>query len=273
MIQADTHLHTCYSHGASTPAEMYAAALAKGLALIGFSEHSPRPEGYNYTHEYRERLARCLPLYIREVEALKKRNEGLKVLLGLEMDWLDGEETFIRASISANDYDYVIGSVHFLGSWGFDDGPEAWRGISQAECENRYGQYFHTWQKMLKSGLFQIAAHPDLIKIFSIGQFRIWIQKPEALALVRNCLLSLRDAGMAMEVSSAGLRKACQEIYPCPQIMTLAASLGIPVSLASDAHCVRDIGADFDQLASYAASFGYREQTVFDRGMKLSLPF
>lgn len=252
---------------------MYAAARQKGLALIGFSEHSPRPAGYDYTHEYREQLARCLPLYVQEVKALKKRNEGLRVLLGLEMDWLEGEAEFTRAAITAWDYDYVIGSVHFLGKWGFDDGAESWHGASQADCESRYQQYFHTWQKMLQSGMFQIAAHPDLIKIFSIEQFRRWMQKPEALALVKDCLISLRDAGMAMEVSSAGLRKACKEIYPCPQIMALAASLKVPISLASDAHCTKDIGADFDKLASYAASFGYSEQTVFERGASIKLPF
>lgn len=251
---------------------MFAAACGKGLALIGFSEHSPRPAGFDYTHEYRERLAKAMPDYISEVTQLKSRS-GCRVLLGLEMDWLEGQTSFIKKAMSAHDYDYVIGSVHFLGNWGFDDSRELWDGASQEICEKRYVEYFRIWKHMLESGLFQIAAHPDLIKIYSRGQFQTWIGKPEALAIIRSCLISLRDSGMAMEISSAGLRKACQEFYPAPEIMSIAAELGLPVSMASDAHRTKDIACDFGELASYAASFGFREQTIFDHGKREILPF
>ena len=221
MITVDLHTHTKYSHGANTPAEMYASALDKGLTLLGFSEHSPRPQGFDYQHEYRERLSRHLPDYAREVLALKAApREGAhgpcRVLFGMEMDWLDGQEDFTRTACKAYDFDYLLGSVHFLGRWGFDDGVEPWKSASQEECESRYTAYFTAWEAMLRSGLFNIAAHPDLIKIFSVEQFHIWLAKPESLAHIRRCLTALRDAGMAMEISSAGLRKTCREIYPAP---------------------------------------------------------
>lgn len=272
MIQADLHLHTLYSHGCDTPREMYDAACARGLELIGFSEHSPRPAGFNYTHEYRDQLTKSFPAYIREVTGLKSESR-CRVLLGLEMDWLEGQSEFIRRSCAAHDYDYIIGSVHFIGDWGFDDGREPWLDASQEVCEERYRRYFRAWKDMLESRLFQVAAHPDLIKIYSRPQYETWLQKPEALALVRACLLALRDAGMAMEISSAGLRKACREIYPAPAIMQIAAELELPVSMASDAHCVKDIGADFDKLAAYASSFGFSAQTIFDHGRMTTLPF
>lgn len=71
MITVDLHIHTKYSHGSDTPAQMYAAALDKGLTVLGFSEHSPRPQGFDYLHEYRDQLTRHLPDYAREVLALK----------------------------------------------------------------------------------------------------------------------------------------------------------------------------------------------------------
>lgn len=277
MIRADTHLHTCYSHGAHTPWEMHVAASCKGLKLIGFSEHSPRPLGFNYVHEYRDQLARWLPRYVEEVLRLKakaKENPGAcQVLLGLEMDWLEGQRDFIRKAITAHPYDYLIGSVHFIGGWGFDDGREKWLHASQEECEARYRQYFKAWRDMLASGLFQMAAHPDLIKIFSVEQFHIWLAKPESRALIRDCLLVLRDAGMAMEISSAGLRKACKEIYPAPPIMEIAAELNLSVSLASDAHCMGDVAHGFDALADYAKSFGFGEQSIFEQGRRTAIPF
>ncbi|MDE5879507.1 MAG: PHP domain-containing protein, partial [Desulfovibrio sp.] len=173
----------------------------------------------------------------------------------------------------AADFDYLIGSVHFLGHWGFDDGDEPWRGAGEEECEARYEAYFTAWEAMLASGLFQIAAHPDLIKIYSVGRFHAWLDRPESRARVRRCLTALRDNGMVMEVSSAGLRKACREIYPAPPIMKWAAELGVPVTFASDAHSVRDVGRDFDRLADYARRFGFTRQAIFERGERSLIAF
>lgn len=274
MIQADLHLHTCFSHGENTPFEMHAAARRANLALIGFSEHSPRPQGYDYTREYRERLAAHMDDYASQVSALKKSPaNGPKVLLGMEIDWLENERTFVEKAIAAQDFDYLIGSVHFLGHWGFDDGPGAWDALSQEECERFYEQYFLTWKSMLASGLFQIAAHPDLIKIFSVDRFHIWLERPDGRELVRQCLLTLRERGMSMEISSAGLRKPCHEIYPCPAIMEMAAQLGLRVTPASDAHNTRDVAGAFPELAGYAKSFGFSGQTVFEHGQPTHLPF
>jgi histidinol-phosphatase (PHP family) len=257
---------------------MYEAALARGLTLVGFSEHSPRPPGFDYTHEYREHLTRHLPDYEREVLALKAAprqgsNGTCSVLYGMEMDWLDGQEEFTREACKAHDFDYLLGSVHFVGHWGFDDGREAWEGLSQEECEAHYVAYFTAWEAMLRSGLFSIAAHPDLIKIFSIGQFRVWLDKPSSRVMLRRSLLALKQAGMSMEISSAGLRKACKEIYPAPQIMSLAAELGLSVSFASDAHRTDDVAGDFIRLAAYTRSFGFTRHVYFEKGRVRELVF
>ena len=275
MISADLHTHTRYSHGADSPQDMYAAAAAAGLAYIGFSEHSPRPEAFTYRHEYRDKLMAHLPDYFREVRALRDTAGagGPRALLAMEMDWLDGEEDFIRKACAAEDFDYLIGSVHFLGHWGFDDDAGDWRGASPEQCETWYAAYFTAWEAMIRSGLFHIAAHPDLIKIYSVNRFRAWLARPESRAQVRRALTAMRDAGMALEISSAGLRKPCREIYPAPPIMELAAELHIPVTFASDAHSVRDVGRDFDRLADYARRFGYTRQAVFERGRRAMLPF
>ena len=274
MILADLHTHTKYSHGGNSPAEMYAAAQARGLEIIGFTEHSPRPLGFDYANEYRDKLTRHLPDYAREVLEIKAANAHgpCRVLFGMEMDWLDGQLDFTRASSTAYDFDYLLGSVHFIGQWGFDDGAQPWKDMSQEECETQYTRYFEAWERMLASGLFNIAAHPDLIKIFSVEQFHVWLAKEESLALVRRGLAALRHSGMSMEVSSAGLRKACREIYPAPPIMAMAAEMGLPISFASDAHVTDDVGYGFARLASYARAFGFREYTVFDRGQRSVYP-
>lgn len=276
MISADLHMHTYYSHGKNSPFEMHAAAERKGLALIGFSEHSPRPQSYDYSHEYRERLMSHFPDYIRDVTYLREKTRGqggCEVLLGLEVDWFSAEEAFVRKACEAYDYDYRIGSVHFLDHWGFDDVEELWRKASVERVYGWYEEYFNIWLSMLESGLFQIAAHPDLIKIYSVEQFHSWLKGEGSRDLVFKCLRALKEADMAMEISSAGLRKACKEIYPCPEIMEMAQKLDLNVSLASDAHNTRDVAASFNELASYARNFGFNRQSVYRNGQWEFLPF
>ena len=255
---------------------MYLAAKAHGLTLVGFSEHSPRPMGFSYTHEYRESLQRHLNDYVQEVTGLRaaarKDPSTCQVLFGMEMDWLRGEEDFARHSAEAFDFDYLIGSVHFIDHWGFDDGRAPWDTASHEQCEQWYEAYFSAWEAMLRSRLYNIAAHPDLIKIFSLEHFHAWLSKKKSQEQVFRCLEILGEAGMAMEISSAGLRKACHEIYPCAHIMEMAAQLHLPITFASDAHTTDDVAYGFDQLEAYAKSFGFTEHVFFDHGKKTCLP-
>ena len=265
MITIDLHTHTSYSHGKNTPQEMFAAARTRGLSLYGFSEHSPRPLGYDYPQEYREHLAAHMDDYARQVLELQDQHPD-KVLFGLEMDWLDAETDFIKQSIAAYPYDYLLGSVHFIGRWGLDVTPLEWENLPEAEYAARYERYFHSEIAMAKSGLFNIAAHLDLVKIFSVDQFHRWLHQSDNMDLLHETLLAVRDAGMALEISSAGLRKICREIYPCPPIMRMAADMGLPITFASDAHCTEDVAAGFAQLESYARAFGYDASVWFKQG-------
>lgn len=276
MHSIDLHTHTSYSHGADVPDAMFAAAQAKGITLYGFSEHSPRPLGFDYPNEYREHLAAHMEIYAQDVHRLQQQFPN-QVLFGMEMDWLEGQLAFTKSTVSAYDYDYLLGSVHFLGTWGFDASAADWEKLSQAQCDALYERYFNAEIDMATSGLFQIAAHPDLIKIFSVQRFHRWLNDARHGAahrdLVRTMLLAFRNNGMAMEVSSAGIRKPCREIYPCAPIMRMAAEIGLPICLNSDTHCVADVGYAFPQLESYARAFGWNASVWFDKQGMHSQPF
>ncbi len=272
MITADLHVHTLYSHGQDTPRAMWESAAQKGIELLGFTEHSPRPEKYTYSNEYREKLTKFFPQYVKEVKELKAENPG-KILLGIEMDWMEKDVPFIKNALSEYDFDYHIGSVHFLQTWGYDDDPKDWRALHTSHCFEHYEAYFTTIRHMAESRLFHIAGHLDLIKIFSIENFKAWIENPVAQILVAEALKAIKDAGMALEVSSAGLRKACKEIYPGPHIMELAKDIQVPISFASDAHNVGDVAADFTILADYARSYGYKHSVWYCGGQVFERPF
>lgn len=274
MISIDCHAHTAYSHGKDSVGGMVAAAAEKGLAVFGLSEHSLRPPGYGYASDYQERLAANFPSYIAEVLEERRKYQGrMTVLLGLELDYIPAEEAFARKACAAAAYDYVIGGLHFQEHWGFDGSAAEWANLSTQTCREHFVRYYHDLEKMACSGLFQIAAHPDLIKLFRPDDFQAWLDEPDALALIRRALAAIKEQGMALEVSSAALRKGLGEPYPAPPIMALAVELGLPISFASDAHAAGDVAWGFGELAAYAHRFGYTESVWFQQKSMISRPF
>lgn len=276
MIRVDLHTHTCHSHARDTAENMYAAARAAGLAVQGFSEHSFRPAGYDYpTDEYRERLDAEFGLYLDDVARIRStRQEGdPEVLLGLEADWLEDEPDFMRSLAASQPWDYIIGGIHFLGKWGFDYSAAEWAALTRNEKFSMYERYYGTMKAMAESRLFDIVAHPDLVKIYSVEDFRAWLSTAGAGGLIESALTAVRDAGMALEISSAGLRKPCGEIYPGPGILRMAAELGLPVTFASDSHSTDQVAWNFDRLAAYAADAGWSESAVFRQRRMELMPF
>ena len=213
--------------------------------------------------EYREHLRQNFVRYASEVMQLRALSGSPKVLLGMELDWFPSERPFMEAAVAAYPFDYIIGGIHFLGSWGFDFTQDDWK-ISPQQCYTRYENYFRTLADMARSGLVDIAAHPDIIKLYSVDVFHQWLAMPESLALISEALTAIRDNGLVMEISSAGLRKPCNEIYPHPAIMKLASDLGVKISFGSDAHCPNTPAYAFDQLEAYARSYGYTSSVIFE---------
>lgn len=274
-ISADVHAHTWHSHALASVEDMYLAAKAKGLSIFGFSEHSPRPEGYAYPDDYQEKLNSGFTRYVEEVLAVAKRGaaEGMTVLLGLEVDYIPGKEEYARQLCERHPFDYIIGGLHFQGSWGFDFSAGDWAVLAQEERFAAYARYYDDLAAMCQTGLFHITAHPDLIKLFTVESFNRWLDTDEAAPAVGRALTSMKDNGVIMEVSSAGLRKPCKEIYPGPRIMAAASELSLPISFASDAHCTNTPAYAFDELARYASAFGYTHSYVVRGGKARALPF
>ena len=264
-VIADVHMHTRHSHGQASVQEMVDAARKAGLKIIGISEHSPRPQGFGYATDYQESLTRTFPDYVREVCALRDELDslGVQVLLGTEFDYIRSREDFAREFCFAYPYDYVIGGLHFQDSWGFDSSAEEWARLSRDALFAVYTRYYQDLTAMCETGLFNVVAHPDLVKIFSKPSFDVWLEDAASLALVRQALTAAKDNGLALEISSAGLRKACNEIYPGPKIMEIARAVQVPISFGSDAHCSNTPAHAFDQLARYASTYGYTSSQVF----------
>jgi len=261
----DYHMHTprC-NHATGSVLEYAEAAVAAGLSEIGMSDHSPMPCGFDKAW----RMDRSeLDGYIQEVEQARVAFSGrLSIRLGLEADFHPGTESYVEDMIAAYDWDYVIGSVHYIGDWGFDN-PDCILTWDTWNIEDAYIAYFDLVAKSAATGMFDIIGHPDLIKKFGHRASK----DSQAVGQAEDAMLqAVWKSGAALEISSAGLRKPVAEIYPHNRIVGRAAELGIPFSFGSDAHAPSEVGHGMDQCLAELTSFGVTKIASFeDRKMNM----
>ena len=259
----DYHLHTSRcGHAEGGPEDYVSRALELGLAEIGFSDHFP------LLHLRDPSLSMALeelPEYVREIGEVAERTTGLTVRMGIEVDYVDGYVERLAELLRPYPFDYVLGSVHYLDGWGFDD-PRYVDGYRGRDILALWERYFQVLGDAAECGLFDVLAHPDLIKKFG------YRPSGEVSDIYRRCLDRLAEAGVVVEVNTAGLRKPVGEIYPAEEVLRMCLEREIPVTLGSDAHAPGEVGADFAAAAAMLRRVGYRELTVFRRRARSSIP-
>jgi histidinol-phosphatase (PHP family) len=177
----------------------------------------------------------------------------IEILLGYEVDWLPGH---MDTRVLDADVDYLIGSVHFIDKWSFDN-PEFIGGWKNRNIDEIWQAYFEATEAMAKSGYFDIAGHLDLIKVFK------YMPKKDIRLLAGNALRAIKESNMVLEINSAGLRKPVAEIYPSRLLLEEAYALDIPITFASDAHAVDQVGFGYDEAVALARETGYRQAVTF----------
>ena len=197
--------------------------------------------------------------YISVVE--KAKAIGLPVKLGIELDYIPEYEDEIREFAKSYQFDYVLGSIHWLDDFGFDH-PALIHEWDDKDVDKIYDEYFDTLQLAVKSGIFDVIAHPDVIKVFGHKARKDMSERYEELAK------TLSKMNLCIEVSTAGLRKPVEEIYPASQLMEYFKKYNVSIMLNSDAHVPNDVGKDFNRALDFIKSFGYKELCYFDQGAR-----
>ena len=244
----DSHLHTpLCGHAVGTPREYAEAALAAGLAGLCFTDHMPMPAWYDAP--WRMRLDQ-LEEYVEGVRAVQREFAGrLDVRLGLEADYHPGTERFVAGVLEAYPWDYVIGSVHYIGAWGFDN-PEFVAEYEARPLDELYRDYYALVEGAARSGLFDALGHLDLPKKFG--------HRDPAPGPALRALDVVAERGLALDFNTAGWRKPVAEAYPAPDLVREAAGRGIPFVLGSDAHAPGEVGFRFAEAAAQVAEAGGR---------------
>jgi histidinol-phosphatase (PHP family) len=235
-----------------------AAASERGIAELGVSEHVYRFEQALEVWRHPFWLANArddLDVYCEFVR------EETDLRLGIEADFVPGGEDRMANLLQARDFDYVIGSVHFLRDEAIDMEDYSVWGKSHSP-EEIWRRYFETLGEAARSGLFDILAHPDLVKVW--GRDRP-VPDSDLRRYYELAIDGIAESGVAVEVSTAGLRKRASEIYPAPAFLEMCLEAGAPVALSSDAHRSEDVGADYDQALELLAAAGVQELCVFEQ--------
>ncbi|MDD2709532.1 MAG: histidinol-phosphatase HisJ family protein [Verrucomicrobiae bacterium] len=259
----DYHMHTPLCHHAEgAPAEYARRAAALGLKEIGFSEHCPLPDGYDRLRLREDQLGD----YVRLVEEARRAAPGMVIRLGVEAEYVREDLPYVRRMVERHAWDYILGSVHYMGMWNFD-APEAereWREC--ADLYEKWRQYFELWREAASSGLYDTMGHPDLVKKFGP------IPREDCRPLFREALTAAAEGGVAVEINTAGLRKPVKEIYPSAAFLRIACEMGVPISFGSDAHAPDEVGSGFRQAVDLARACGYREYARFEKRRRTLWP-
>jgi len=233
-------------------------ASERGIAELGVSEHIYRFHQALevWQHPFWQQYAKDdLDQYCAFVR------DETDLRLGIEADFVPGGEDRMANLLEARDFDYVIGSVHFLREGAVDmDDYSVWQ--SGRSAEEVWRRYFQTIGESARSGLFDVVAHPDLVKYWGDGARR---PDGDLRRYYELAMDGIAESGIAVEISTAGLRKPAGELYPAPAFLEMAVDAGARVALSSDAHRPEDVGADYDSALAVLEQLGVRELCVFDR--------
>jgi len=259
MMFSDYHIHTFLCrHAKGKPEEYLSAAEEHGLSEMGFSDHCPWPSGYD---EQFRMSADQYSQYRKIVQDLKNSSKKVKVRYGIEIDWAPGKMDELSGNIRNEDFDYIIGSVHHIDGFAFDNPDFASKWKEQDFVDRIWDRYAENLLEFVEAGGFDIIGHPDLPKKFGYfpSSYKGFLEKMDQM---------LAEAGkknMALEVNTSGLRKPVGEIYPSPEFLKLARSHRVMITFGSDAHAPSEIAYRFDFASDFVKSCGYTETAFFEK--------
>lgn len=260
-MRIDLHNHTTLcNHATGSMEEYILKAIDLGIDQFGFSDHAPMP---NFDPKYRMSLDQTSQYKNDLLTLQEKYKNDIKILFAYEVDYLDG---YMYDEILNADVDYLIGSVHFLDDWGFDN-PEFIAQYHKKDIDQIWEDYFISIENMAKMNAFDIVGHLDLIKVFK------YFPKQDIRLIAKNALQTIKKSNMVLEINPAGLRKPINETYPSKTLLEQAYELDIPITFGSDAHSVDQVGFKYEEAINLAKQIGYSVCTTFEKREKHTVSF
>ncbi len=192
---------------------------------------------------------------------------GLRVRIGLEIDFSCTPVDDVKRFRDDPEMDYVLGSVHHLGTWLFND-VRYLDGYEGKDMDQLYERYYAALEQAVSTGMIDIVGHLDLIKLFKIAS-----PKKDPAWYAEGALQAISEAGSCIEINTSGLYKPAEEIFPSEDLLKRCYEYGIPITLGSDAHAPSEVGRDLSLAIDMARRCGYRKMSTFEKGTRVEIPF
>ncbi|MBO3799948.1 MAG: histidinol-phosphatase [Candidatus Brockarchaeota archaeon] len=259
-MKINYHIHTVFSDGSSSITDYCKTAIQRGFEEIAFTDHlTVFPDGSTETHSLNTLK---IEDYVREVKAASgKYRDRVTIRLGVEVDYIPGNEEIVERILKNYDFDLVIGSVHFVDSICIDSSRQralVEKMVRENGFDSLYSKYLRLVGMAVETGFFDIVGHMDLVKIWGFTPADGFEDEQKALELIK-------ERKLCLEVSSRGLRQPVSSIYPSPRILKRACELGIPITIGTDAHSIGEIDYAYNVLIEYIRTIGYEHITTFSK--------
>ncbi len=246
----DYHVHTTYSDGSGTASECVEQAIAAGLCEIGIADHlsAVQPTPWDSASIPFAELDR----YVAEVRGVAARYGEITVLLGVEADYVPEHEAELAKLLSAYPFDYVVGGVHVIDGFDFDD-PAKRDDARWSDCDALFAANYRAVRRAAELGRFDVIAHLDYIGLWGHAA------GPAVDAQIDAALDAMAMFGSAIELNTDRISDPAGVMYPSADILRRACSRGIPLVISSDAHAAEHVGRLWDEGIATAREAGYRE--------------
>jgi histidinol-phosphatase (PHP family) len=256
LINLHNHTPLC-NHATGDINSYIQKAISSNISYFGFSDHAPMQFDKKYRMDISQKIQ-----YEKEILKYKEiYKDKINILLAYEVDFI---KDYMLEDILNSDVDYLIGSVHFINKWGFDN-PEFINEYKNKNIDDIWQDYFDCIENMAKSGYFNIVGHLDLIKVFS------FFPKKDIRLIAKNAIKAIKKSNMVVEINSSGLRKRVKEQYPSKQLLQMCFEENIDITISTDAHKIEDINNNLSNMHILAKAIGYNRMVVFEKKEKIFL--
>ncbi len=258
-------------HAQGTLPQILDSAVAAGYQTFGVSEHAPRlEERFLYPGEVEkgwsvDRLKEDFERYAAALPPLVAEYRGrLSVLRGFEAEVVPTASyaEVMRAYRSIFDFDYMVGSVHYVDEIAIDgeldEFERALEGLSG--LERLAVRYYDTVSEMVESLRPEVVGHLDLIKLH--GRRFGPLDSSAVRAAADSTLEVIRRHDCILDLNTAGYRKGLGAPYPAPWLVKRAQLLGIGFCFGDDSHSPADVGAGLEPARSYLLQNGVNHITT-----------
>ncbi len=253
-VLIDYHVHSMghddFPSTIETASAFLQVAREKGIAEIGFADH----ESF-YGQRDHCAIAQAAELF-----------PEIGVKIGFEVDFACTPMDDIVRFTEDPELDFIIGSVHHLGPWLFND-TRFLDGYKGKDMDQLYESYYAAMEKAVSTGMIDIVGHLDLIKLFNIAP-----PKRNPVSYAEGTLRAIREAGSCVEINTSGLYKPVGEVFPSRELLKRCQEYDVPITLGSDAHAPSDVGRDLALALDMARGCGYSKVSTFRKRNRIEIP-